>query len=181
MSQNIIGAESWRSIGPFPAYEVSDRGRVRRAAGKTAGRIKAVSVDHWGYVKVHLSGGRRGREKMVFVHVLVAAAFIGPKPEGMQVNHKDGVKTNNVADNLEYVTPLQNMRHARSAGLWAIQGEKHGKAKLTEDQAREVLERLRNGERQADVAARYGVCQTAVSKIKRGENWPHLQQQAGNP
>ena len=49
---------------------------------------------------------------MHFAHHLVAAAFLGPRPLGMQINHKNGIKTDNYFTNLEYVTPSQNSWHA---------------------------------------------------------------------
>ncbi len=59
------------------------------------------------YLSVHFIGNA------VNVHVLVAAAWIGPRPVGMHVNHKDGRKTNCRPSNLEYVTPSENQLHAR--------------------------------------------------------------------
>ena len=50
------------------------------------------------------------------VHSLVALAFIGPRPEGMEVNHKDCDKQNNALNNLEYVTHGENQRHAAQMG-----------------------------------------------------------------
>jgi hypothetical protein len=58
-----------------------------------------------------------GRRRSVRVHVLVAEAFLGPRPPGMDINHKDAVKTNNRPENLEYVTHTENMRHAARMGL----------------------------------------------------------------
>ena len=58
-----------------------------------------------------------GKNVPMFVHAIIAELFIGPRPSGMDVNHRDGVKTNNVVSNLEYVTHQENMRHARLNGL----------------------------------------------------------------
>jgi hypothetical protein len=60
---------------------------------------------------------RDGKPQHFYVHRLVAEAFIGPIPEGFEVNHKDGCKTNANADNLEIVTARQNIQHAIRLGL----------------------------------------------------------------
>jgi hypothetical protein len=54
--------------------------------------------------------------KNAYVHHLVAAAFLGPKPDGAEVNHKDCDKTNNALSNLEYVSRGENIAHALANG-----------------------------------------------------------------
>lgn len=61
-----------------------------------------------------------GRGHSRTVHSLVAAAFIGPCPQGQEVRHKDGTRTNNTADNLEYGTRTDNLRDAIRHGTWKI-------------------------------------------------------------
>lgn len=58
-----------------------------------------------GYMQIGLEKG-----DTVHIHTLVARAFIGPKPEGYVVNHKDNDGTNNNIDNLEYLTVAENIR-----------------------------------------------------------------------
>lgn len=65
-----------------------------------------------GYLSTCLCG-QDGKGRKHRVHRLIALAFIGPCPEGWQINHKDGNRTNNVLLNLEYCTRVENMRHAR--------------------------------------------------------------------
>lgn len=121
-----IASEEWRPVaGHEGIYSVSNLGRVRsdRRAGNTyAGKILACPIRAGSYRYVTL-GGTPARNPLV--HRLIASAFLGPVPVGKQVNHIDGIKTNNRATNLEYVTPRENMQHAMRTGLrverpWSI-------------------------------------------------------------
>lgn len=98
-------------------YEVSNLGRIRRAKPGLQtwpGRhIKTFTVFGYPVFNVFIPG----RRKMRRVHQLVAAAFIGPCPQGHEVNHKDGVKANNHVTNLEYVTSSENTLHSFRTGL----------------------------------------------------------------
>lgn len=85
------------------------------------------------------------REKTYAVHRLVALAWI-PNPEGKpHVNHKNGIKHENNADNLEWMTNLENRRHAMSAGL-----PRKSIEKITDEQVAEA-KRLRS--------MGYGICE----------------------
>lgn len=101
--------ERWLPVpGMEGAYEVSDHGRVRSLIpwrGR-AGRIMAPALTEEGYHRVRLGLGdeRRG----YLVHVLTAAAFLGPRPPGQQVRHLDGDPNNGYASNLAYGTPSDN-------------------------------------------------------------------------
>ena len=99
-------------------YEVSDCGDVRRARpgrGTYAGRpLKPVLMGMGYYV---VNPVRNGKNVYTYIHVLVAAAFIGDRPDGMDINHIDGNKLNNHVSNLEYVTHRENMAHARRLSL----------------------------------------------------------------
>lgn len=92
-------------------YEVSVLGGVRRlkpSRGKVPGPLR-LKLNPDGYQTVCLSVSKRvGTFK---VHHLVAAAFIGPCPDGQEVNHKNGVKHDNRAENLEYLTHQANVVH----------------------------------------------------------------------
>jgi hypothetical protein len=112
--------EEWRQIpGAEFVYSVSSFGRVRRDTPTVhgpAGRLlKPQKGEKYLQVRLAVFGAIRSRR----IHNLVAAAFIGPRPFGYQVNHIDGDKHNNRADNLEYLTKLENERHAARLGLKA--------------------------------------------------------------
>jgi len=109
------------------------------------------------------------------VHRVVAAAFLGPRPDGHVINHKNGDKADNRAENLEYLTPSDNAIHAYRTGLQQ-RGEKHGRAKLTDENVAEIRERYTGGwGQQAQLAREYGVSQGLISQIVRGEIWTHLE------
>jgi len=99
-------------------YEVSNFGRVRRAKpgiNTWKGRLLKFDCDSKGYP--HVTTFVKNVKKRHAIHVLVARKFIGPIPSGMEVNHKDLNKGNPRFDNLEYLTPEQNMQHARANGV----------------------------------------------------------------
>ncbi len=110
--------ENWRPVVGFEGwYAVSDCGRVKRTKsglGARAGWIRRPQRGASGYAVLGLCRGT-GKSGQVqrSIHRLVLAAFVGPCPLGQQVNHKNGVKTDNRLSNLEYVTPKQNLLHAR--------------------------------------------------------------------
>ncbi|WP_195397747.1 HNH endonuclease [Holdemania sp. 1001302B_160321_E10] len=105
--------ERWEKVDGYN-YFVSDRGRVKNSKGNimhTRGR-RYLSV-----------GLRRNGEpqKSFLVHRLVAAAFVsGRTTEKNQVNHKDGNRKNNNANNLEWCTQSENQKHAYKIGLQSI-------------------------------------------------------------
>lgn len=88
--------EIWKDIDE-PGYQVSNLGQVMGPKG-----LRKLSPDSEGYLSVTLR--QRGRR----VHKLVAEAFLGPCPEGLQVRHKDGNHLNPALENLEYGTPTAN-------------------------------------------------------------------------
>lgn len=110
--------EIWKDVPGYPGYQASSKGNIRKTyADKEEREIsKFVSSD---YLLVNLVLGKgiyTGRG----VHILVCLAFNGLPPidgQDYQVNHKDGVKDNNVYTNLEWVTPKENSAHALETGL----------------------------------------------------------------
>lgn len=101
-----MSAEEWRRVDIAPDYEVSDRGRVRSYRRVTPKILKAT-VRPSGHLWLNLSTPT-GTRQQTSVHQLVARAFIGPVPEGMEVRHLDGDPTNNDVRNLRYGTRSEN-------------------------------------------------------------------------
>jgi hypothetical protein len=127
--------ETWKDVVGFEErYEVSDQGRVRN---KFTEHILKPAPTSKGYLTVQLYDGSRPKNPRSFcVHDLVLAAFVGPKPAGYQVDHGEKGKQCNALDNLEYVTPAENVRryYERGGEPKRYYGPDHANAKLTADQ-----------------------------------------------
>jgi hypothetical protein len=124
--------EKWKAVpGYTGAYEVSNLGRVKSLPrSSTSGGLVAVSIAHRGYPRVCLC--MSNKMKHINIHRLVAQAFL-PNPTNLpQVNHKNGVKTDNRVENLEWCDNKYNMKHAREVLGFSTSGANSACAKLTE-------------------------------------------------
>ncbi len=169
--------EEWRLI-LGGAYEISASGdvkRLRRARGARVGAILRPVTDPNGYVRVCVCTDRVPQS--FWVHRLVAEAFIGDCPRGMQVNHRDGNKTNNHRSNLEYVTPSENQQHAMRMGLRKPEngsrpGELNGSSKLTANQVLRMRAlRAEEGIGLNELALRFGVSKATAWRVVTGKGW----------
>ena len=174
----VIGYEGW--------YSVSNLGSVMRVMPGPGARpgliLRPQPVAH-GYLAVRLSPGTKAAQRSIMVHRLVAAAFLGPCPIGRQVNHKNGIKADNKVTNLEYVTPKQNLLHARLvlgrpvmvATLPGLRGEDHPRAKLTDCAVQNLRRRYCRGVVTYKIlASEYGVTVMAVKHAIDGKTWSHV-------
>lgn len=108
-------------------------------------------------------------QKRFLVHRIVWEAVNGEIPEGLQINHLNGIKSDNRIDNLEVVTASENVRHAFATGLRV---PVRGHFKLTEDQVREIRRDYKRGEVTLKMLGdRYGVCEKNVHYVVKGETW----------
>ncbi len=153
-------------------YQVSNLGNVKSLHGK--GKIMRLGKMKKGYLLVELS--KNAVRKGVLVHRLVALAFI-PNPENKpQINHKDGVKSNNNLSNLEWVTAIENSRHSITSGLQKKEkGEKCNSAKLTERnvlEIRRLFSRDRLSKRQ--IAEMFNCSEMNIYYIVNRKIWNHI-------
>lgn len=164
--------EIWRDVPGFEnQLQASTYGRIRSLKV-----LKGSPASGTGYPIIALPGTTKehGRQIKRHVHVLVASAFHGPRPEGYHVNHIDGFRDNNTPDNLEYVTPSENQRHAFSIG-----NRKH---RLSEEQMDSVAEwYFEEGLSIMEISRRLGVHRNVIRSVigiwrasnRRGRKNPH--------
>jgi hypothetical protein len=105
--------------------------------------------------------------------------FQNKRPEGYDINHIDGVKTNNNIENLEYCTRAENILHAHRVGLCDNKmGEKHYKTKLSKKQVIEIKKYFRDTPKYKGInkflGEKYEVSSGNVSDIKTGRRWKHV-------
>lgn len=172
--------ERWVTVPSFPAYSVSDRGRVRREAlifaggGSTrvpTGTLKQRALP-LGHLQVTLSV--HNRPKTVLVHRLVAEAFLEPPLPGQDcVCHRDDDPSNNAPSNLFWGTRTDNSADKVKKGRQA-KGERVASAKLTKLHVLEIRERVDRGENQYELAETFGVTQSNISMIASRRTWRHV-------
>lgn len=175
-----IVAEEWRAIEGYEGlYEVSDQGRVRsmdrmvpcRWGGTMMRRgvARNGSKAPNGYLRVDLY--RDGVVKYHAIHRLVANAFCEVVGSAETVNHKNGLKRDNRAVNLEWTSQSENSRHAIRTGLRVPRSGESVSTKLKTADVIEVRRRLACGDSQQRIANEFGIAQTTVSLISRKETW----------
>lgn len=183
-------AETWKPVPGFEEwYSVSTIGRIRRdkkTANSCAGTILKATPQTAGYPCVQLFKGSSPRSCRL-VHRLVAQAFLDPPTNDRAcINHKDGNQLNNNVGNLEWCTPMENVRHAREvlgynpkdgARARVPRGEAHYKHILTRSQVDDIRKRWAESGKtlnQRAEARRYGVKRGAIFAVVHGQSWKPL-------
>jgi hypothetical protein len=154
---------AWRVVPSWPAYEVSERGDVRRVRTGRILRGQANESGHRFFTPA--------RSRKCFIHRAVLEAFVGPCPVGQEALHRDDNPANNALANLHWGTRRENVADKRRNGRIPI-GERSGTAVLTEA----VVLRLRAGEPGTlrALGRRYVVSHTTILAAKNGTKWTHL-------
>lgn len=150
-----VEMEEWRRCDRYPMYEVSSFGRVRHIGHA----IRKLTPDTHGYLHVCINNG--GKIENPSVHRLVATAFVPNPEEKPQVNHKNGDKSDNHVENLEWVTAQENVQHA-----YDNLGVRPANRKLTDSQ---VLAIRADKRIHRAIAADYGIAKSQISFIKSGK------------
>lgn len=117
-----------------------------------------------------------GKQVTVFVHRLVAEAFVEGKSEATPcVDHLNGDKTDFRPENLRWVSNAENMAKAHRTGENDTKGSSNGRAKITESDVVAIRHAVSSGaSTKLELAAKYGVSDTAISFIVLRRTWRHV-------
>jgi NUMOD4 motif/HNH endonuclease len=156
--------EIWKEItGYEQRYQVSSLGSVRNSSGY----ILATFPNKQGYRRVSLC--KNNKRSNPYVATLVTESFIGKRPDGKQINHKNFNLLDNSVGNLEWVTAQENITHQR------MSGRKIARQKLTDHNIKHIrLAHRCFGMTQTHLGKWFVVDQSTVSDIIRGKQWKHL-------
>lgn len=171
--------EEWKEIPSIPGYEASSLGRIRsvdRVITYKNGRrrfwpgmIMGQSVTRHGYLRI--VGRRQG-----LVHKYVLEAFRGPKPTPThQCAHNDGNRQNNKIENLRWATPRENNADKKLHGTQQdMRGENAPAAWMTKEFVFWILDTVRAGKSQHQLARETGIHVGYINLLVRGKRWSHL-------
>lgn len=160
-------AEIWKPVsGWCGLYEVSDLGNVRRAIkhrNSKPGNLK-TSLDSHGYPAVSLCSNNF--EKKCLVHRLVATEFCG-LTQTLVTNHKNGVRTDNRAINLEAVTSAQNEQHKWRSLLTGAKTN----CVINADEALQIRQLSKDGWSNQSLANRFGISRMSIWNVVNNRTW----------
>jgi len=170
----------WKDVTGFEGlYQVSNMGRVKSfCQDKIHGQILRPWHDNNGYLKVNLY--RDGKCKTMYVHRLVAKAFLPRQPGKDEINHKSGVRDDPRPENLEWCTAGENLLHCyrvlgRDAHPPHVFGEAHSMSKLTEEDVKEIRKLYATGEwTQVELGRMFGVAANTISVVVNRKTWKHV-------
>jgi len=175
--------ESWKDIIEFNnEYQISNIGRIR---SKDAIIMRSNGSPHTRKSKIlkpaldggYFKGSVSINKKLVpyRIHKLVANAFVDGKKDRLEVNHINGIKSDNRSENLEWVSRSENMIHAIKTGLLPVtRGSQRTQSKMNEDTVREIYRLKSQGIQRKIIVEKLGISIHMYKDLMRGKTWKHV-------
>lgn len=180
--------EKWKDVPGYEGlYQVSDLGNLRSLDRKFTmlrkgfivktgrkGQLIKLNSDQQGYLKASLN--KIGfKQKTFTIHRLVAIAFLPNLDCFPEINHKNGIKSDNRVENLEWCNNHHNIQHAIANGLRRIlRGEEQGCSKLTNDKVRQMRKLSETGLPYRKIAQMFNVSTTVATNVVKYKTWKHV-------
>lgn len=169
--------EIWIKANGYSIYEVSSFGRLKTFNWKNTGResILKPALDKSGYLRTVLKGDD-GKSKTIKAHRIVLNSFYATK-DILEVNHINGIKTDNRIENLEWCTRKQNIQHCIDNNLqYVLKGEEVGNSVLTEENVLYIRKNYKPRIiTRIYLAKKFGVTEATIKDVLSKRTWKHIE------
>jgi len=163
---NLIGTTEYKSLKEYPNHIITADGRIWSLSH---GKFLKPSVSYQnGYYQVNIKNDK-GNLITAKVHTMVANAFLGYRPNGKNVNHRNCDKLDNRIENLEYITQAENIQHALANGMIAVGDDNSNATKTHENVLKAILDVLVGNEPKTIVGGRYGLSVQYLNRVLFGK------------
>lgn len=173
MHEAVVAGLAGESVGfvalhRFPGYFVGTGGNVISVKGRKPVVMKPIRLGNYdGFGLTDITG----KPRKVYRHRLVAEAYHGPCPDGMECRHLDGNKANAAFDNVAWGTPVENNADKKQHGTH-LEGDRHPSAKLTSAAVLQMRAiRHTTGTPYKVIARQFGVTAMTAYRAINGQSW----------
>lgn len=171
--------EIFKKIPNYSLYQCSNLGRIKTFNWKNQGieRIMKPALDGCGYLRTVLKRDSDGKLCTIKVHRIVGITWIDNPNKYPQINHLNGVRSDNRVINLEWCTCSQNIKHAYDFNNKSVLGEKNPSSIVTENEVLMIREKYSEWiktQKRKDIADKYKISISALKSIIARRTWRHI-------